>query len=254
MNVIITGAGQGIGKNIALELSKLDHIGCLYLVSQSDKVFETENEISCLSKKKVIAFKGDVSCKNFISKLREKISINQPNGLVNAAGILGKSEHFNLLSEEDLKKTYDINLIGTFNMIKLIAEINKKSERIKIVNFAGGGAAYSYPKFLPYALSKVAVVRLTETLADEFKEIGYENTEINCIAPGAVKTQMLENVILSGGIVKTTVSIDEPTNLVKFLLSADSDGITGRFIHSRDNYKDKSLFEDFENLKLRRRD
>ena len=60
--------------------------------------------------------------------------------------------------------------------------------------------------------------------------------------------------MLSGGIVKTTVSIDEPTNLVKFLLSSDSDGITGRFIHSRDNYKDKSLFEDFENLKLRRRD
>ena len=124
----------------------------------------------------------------------------------------------------------------------------------KIINFAGGGAAYSYPKFLPYALSKVAVVRLTETLADEFKDLGYEKADINCVAPGAVKTKMLEEVISSGGLVKTTVSIDEPTNLVKFLLSKESDGITGRFIHSRDNYTDGSLFVDNENLKLRRRE
>ena len=254
MNILISGAGQGIGKNIAFELSKSNHIDRIYLVSQSDKVFETKNEIKKISKKKVIAFKGDVSCTNFVSVLKEKLSTHQPNGLVNAAGILGKSEYFNMLSEKDFKHVYEVNLIGTFNMIKMIAEINNKNERIKIVNFAGGGAAYSYPKFLPYALSKVAVVRLTETLADEFKDLGYKNAQINCIAPGAVKTKMLENVILSGGIVKTTVSIEEPTNLVKFLLSHESNGITGRFIHSRDNYNDKCLFKDFQNLKFRKKD
>ena len=252
LNILITGAGQGIGKNIAIKLSENQYIENLYILSQSDRVFETEKLIN--GKKNVIAFKGDISSQNFIESLKDSFAVNPPNALVNAAGILGASGYFNSLSDKDFYDAFRINLIGSMNTIKLISEINKKDQFIKIINFAGGGAAYSYPKFLPYALSKVSVVRMTETLADEFKDLGYLNTSINCIAPGAVDTQMLREVRANGGTVKTTVSIEEPTNLVEFLLSPESKGITGRFIHSRDDYKSTGFFDDTNQYKLRRKE
>ena len=58
----------------------------------------------------------------------------------------------------------------------------------------------------------------------------------------------------NGGTVKTTVSIEEPTNLVEFLLSPESKGITGRFIHSRDDYKSAGFFDDTNQYKLRRKE
>lgn len=252
LNILITGAGQGIGKNIAIRLSENEYIENLYILSQSDKIFETEEIIN--GKKNVIALKGDISSQNFFESLKDIFKTNPPNALVNAAGILGKSGYFDSLSNQDFYDAFRINLIGSMNMIKLISEINEKDQFIKIINFAGGGAAYSYPKFLPYALSKVSVVRMTETLADEFKQLGYINASINCIAPGAVETQMLKEVMANGGTVKTTVSIEEPTNLVEFLLSPESNGITGRFIHSRDDYKSEGFFDDPDQYKLRRND
>ena len=121
--------------------------------------------------------------------------------------------------------------------------------RGKIVNFGGGGAAYAYPNFSAYAASKVAVVRLTETVAEELKQY---NINVNVIAPGAVDTDMLAQVRKRGGFVKTTVDINEPIKLIDFLISDKSKHISGLFIHSRDDYENfgKKLSKDF--LKLRR--
>ena len=137
-------------------------------------------------------------------------------------------------------------------MINACLPFFKESRSGRIVNFGGGGAAYAYPDFLPYALSKVSIIRMTENMASELKIEGFKDIFVNSIAPGAVKTQMLEEVLSKGGIVKTTVDISEPIALIKFLILNNNPNINGRFIHSRDDYNDIELFDDPENLMLRR--
>jgi NAD(P)-dependent dehydrogenase (short-subunit alcohol dehydrogenase family) len=105
----------------------------------------------------------------------------------------------------------------------------------KIMNFAGGGAAYGYPRFTAYAASKVAVVRMSETVAQECA--GY-NIQVNSIAPGAIDTEMLRAVRASGGEVRSVGTMDQPVALLLFLASPKSDHITGRFIHAKDSYRE----------------
>ena len=135
-------------------------------------------------------------------------------------------------------------------MIKLLMPFFKIQKFGRVVNFGGGGAAYPYSNFLPYALSKVSVIRMTETIAQELEEEGFTNILINSIAPGAVKTQMLKQVQKYGGEVKTTVDVNEPVKLVNFLLFNDNEKINGKFIHSRDDYNDSSIFENPESFTL----
>jgi NAD(P)-dependent dehydrogenase (short-subunit alcohol dehydrogenase family) len=110
----------------------------------------------------------------------------------------------------------------------------------KIINMSGGGAAYPRPRFSAYSASKAAVVRLTETLSEEVKEF---NIQVNAIAPGAVNTRMLEQVLVAGqdaGEKALTeakrqkeaggVPLDVPATLAVFLASDDSNGMTGRLI------------------------
>ena len=110
----------------------------------------------------------------------------------------------------------------------------------KIINMSGGGAAYPRPRFSAYSASKAAVVRLTETLSEELKEF---NIQVNAIAPGAVNTRMLDEVLAAGQHAgekdfadavrqKQTGegSPDLPATLAVFLASDSSDGISGRLI------------------------
>ena len=105
--------------------------------------------------------------------------------MVNAAAVLGPSGKFAELSMSQFAETLATNLLGTCNLVRwALPEMEKRSFG-RIINFAGGGAAYSYPLFTPYAASKAAIVRLTETVADE---ITTADVTINVIAPGAVET------------------------------------------------------------------
>jgi NAD(P)-dependent dehydrogenase (short-subunit alcohol dehydrogenase family) len=111
----------------------------------------------------------------------------------------------------------------------------------KIVNLSGGGASASLPRFTAYAASKTAVVRFTETLADELKG---EGIDVNAVAPGALATAMTEAVLEAGPetigseyhakinkiISEGGMCIREAAELCAWLCSADSDGISGRLI------------------------
>ena len=111
----------------------------------------------------------------------------------------------------------------------------------KIVNFSGGGATAPLPRFSAYAVSKSAVVRLTETLAEELKAF---NIQVNAVAPGAVDTKLQDEVIAAGEragdlyarIQKMResgeggVPPDLAASLVSFLASDAADGLTGRLI------------------------
>jgi len=140
------------------------------------------------------------------------------------------------------EQTLHLNLTVPFRLCAGIIPFMLKSHYGKIINISGGGATSSRPRFSAYAASKAALVRLTETLADETKGLGIH---VNAIAPGIMNTRMTEEVLQSGpelaGLMEfqkakaqqaasDTTTPRKAADLSVFLASAESDGITGRLI------------------------
>jgi 3-oxoacyl-[acyl-carrier protein] reductase len=126
-------------------------------------------------------------------------------------------------------------------MCSLFAPIMRSPSRKKIVNYSGGGAASPFPNYSAYATSKIALVRYTENIA---LELAAENIDINCIAPGFVITRLHQQTLAAGSeaagasfYLRTIkqmesggVPPEKAADLTAFLLSDESDGITGKFI------------------------
>jgi 3-oxoacyl-[acyl-carrier protein] reductase len=116
----------------------------------------------------------------------------------------------------------------------------RTSGRGKIVNCAGGGGTFPFPHYSAYATSKAAIVRFTENLAIE---LAADRIDVNCIAPGFVVTRLHEQTFVAGPgmagafyeltrkqIASGGVPAERSAELTAFLLSSDSDGISGKYI------------------------
>jgi len=124
----------------------------------------------------------------------------------------------------------------------------------KIINISGGGATKARPNFSAYSTSKAALVRFTETLAEEVKLF---HIDVNAVAPGMMRTAMTDKVLAAGveaaGVeeYKQAESCDttpeRAAKLVAFLASHESDGITGRLISVHDPWEGMRA-ADFEGL------
>lgn len=134
------------------------------------------------------------------------------------------------------------NLDGTYFTIRSVHRLlSQKNQRSKVICFSGGGATSPRENFSAYACSKTAIVRLVETLSVEWAG---EPIDINAIAPGAINTDMTDEVIRLGpqntgqkeyeqalkqkefgGSAMEKVGV-----LVDFLLSRESDGISGKLL------------------------
>jgi NAD(P)-dependent dehydrogenase (short-subunit alcohol dehydrogenase family) len=150
---------------------------------------------------------------------------------------------------------FRINVLGNLQVLQTVIEILPPKSILRVVFLAGGGAAYAYPEFSAYALSKVATVRAVENLGVEFNMLNFD-ASIIALAPGAVSTEMLAKVIANGGAVKTKTEMVEVVNFVRnFLLDRiRSRDLNGRFLHVRDNVDDDYLINNLNNthFKLRR--
>ncbi len=134
----------------------------------------------------------------------------------------------------------EVNLLGTvFSMHAVLPGMIARRKGV-VVNFSGGGAVAPFPRFSAYSASKAAVVRLTETVAQEIKERG---VRVNAIAPGAVNTRLLDQVLEAGeraGDEFYEKAKQQKTNggtppalaaeLAVFLASPAAAGVTGRLI------------------------
>ena len=247
---IITGAGGGIGSVIAKTFAKE---GCNTVLvdraeSNLDNISNELKKYNCesLSLAADVCNKEDVE--NTISAVLAKFS--KIDILVNAAGIQGPIGPFYGNDIDKWLLTINVNLNGTVFFIKSALPIMIKQDSGKIINFSGGGAFNPRPNFSAYSVSKAAVVRLTETLAEELKEY---NIQINAISPGAVNTKMLEEVLGAGPMVSGTNYYekarkqkaeggDSPqlaADLILFLCSEKSYNLSGKTISARwDNWRE----------------
>lgn len=251
--VIISGAGRGIGRAIALELAKNGTF--ILCISKSKSCIETANEINNNGGK---AEALELDIKDY-EKTEEVLTAwsNKTNykniGLVLAAGILGPKGPLIESSLKEWDDCHKINVLGTLSIIKSLLPLMLKNKFGRIVTFAGGGAAYPNPTFPAYSETKTAMVRITENLNEDLKDKG--DFSVVCIGPGAIETDMLKEVRKSGGIVKTTANISEPVTFVKAFLESETCGFSGSFVHVRNNWidflnTDKKVSDSF--WKLRR--
>ncbi|MDZ4796657.1 MAG: SDR family oxidoreductase [Bryobacteraceae bacterium] len=233
LNVCIAGASRGIGEAIARSFAA-DGASVL-LLARSESVLALADELSPHSP--ALAKRCDVSCWEDVQSAIEagREHFGRIDVLVNTAAVLGPTGVLWSTDPAQWAATMNANLIGSYHTMRAVLPHMIEARRGKVINFAGGGAAYAYPNFTAYGASKAAIVRLTETVAVEAAPF---NVQANVIAPGAIETEMLQAVRRAGGEVRTTATMDQPVALVRYLASAASDHITGRFIHAKDDYRD----------------
>jgi NAD(P)-dependent dehydrogenase (short-subunit alcohol dehydrogenase family) len=241
---IITGANQGLG----LEISrKYIHEGASVMMCarNADLLGKVQKELSsALTHGQLVeAVQTDVSDIKSVERLVET-TINrfgQIDILVNNAGIYGPMGSTENVDWDQWIKAIEINLFGSILMCRNVLPLMKKQKKGKIIQLSGGGATNPMPNISAYAVSKAAVVRFAETLAEEVREF---NIDVNAIAPGALNTGMLEAVLAAGPEKVGKSFYDKSTkqkesggagfehgaNLAVFLASDASNGITGKLI------------------------
>ena len=239
---IITGGSSGIGRAIAFAFAH--ECACLVLASRTASELEAaKQELESLpGAQRVEVLPTDVSKPEDVGRLVDftLTRFSTIDILVNCAGIWGPIGLAADVDGERWMQAVNINLCGTFLCTGAVLPTMMAKRKGKIVNLSGGGATSPFPRFSAYSASKAGIVRLTETLAEEVKE---HSIDINAIAPGAVDTRLLDQVVEAGDAAGTEyldlvikrkrdgcVSPEQVAELAVFLASSESDGLTGRII------------------------
>ena len=228
--ILITGATGGIGNSL---VEKFHNLGSLIVATGTN-----EEKLNKLKKKypKIIVEKFKLDDHNKIEEFVDKVhkNLNGLDVLVNNAGIT--LDNISLrLTEENWKKVIDINLTSTFLMCKYVIKKMLKNKYGKIINITSIVGHTGNLGQANYAASKAGILAFSKSLALEYAK---KNININCVAPGFIKTEMTDKIneefkkILISKIPSGDLGTGEDvSNCVAFLASDMSKYINGETIH-----------------------
>jgi NAD(P)-dependent dehydrogenase (short-subunit alcohol dehydrogenase family) len=245
--VLVTGAGRGIGKRLALGFAAAGaRVGLLSRSKAELDLAKLEIEHGGGN---AIRLRADVRDYEQLSASVDRMNV-QFGGvhvLVAAAAIHGPIGPFVEAKPKAWAEAIDINLMGTVHACLAVLPQMIKRRSGKIIVLAGGGAAYPRPNFSAYATSKAAIVRFVETVAEEVRD---HNIQINVFNPGGSYTHMTDEIIRAGNRagqkefeeaekVRITkgVAPEQQIQLARFLASDRSNHISGKFIEIADDWK-----------------
>lgn len=241
---IITGANQGFGLEVARQyvLAGADVMLCarnaaLLQEARADLIKLSAPDQKVLAKACDVSVEADV--RELVSETLAKL--RECHILVNNAGIYGPKGEIEEIDWAEWIKAIEINVYGSILMCRAILPHFKMQGYGKVIQLSGGGATNPMPRISAYAVSKAAIVRFAETLAEEVRGTGID---VNAIAPGALNTRMLDEVLEAGpekvgrDFYERSLQQKESggaplgrgAELALFLASAASDGITGKLI------------------------
>ncbi|MEO8658018.1 MAG: SDR family oxidoreductase [Bryobacteraceae bacterium] len=247
LGVLVTGAGRGIGKRLAIGFAQE---GCrLGLLSRSKAELDLADLEIEHAGGVALRMRADVRDYEQVAAAVERMKVHYKaiHVLVCAAAIQGP---IGPLAETDpvtWAETVNTNLLGVMHVCRAVLPHMIEERRGKIIVLSGGGAASPRPNFSAYAASKAALVRLVESLADEVRD---HNIQVNCMAPGGTYTHMTDEILRAGEAagwkdaedarqVRVTggVSPDKQISLALFLASERANHISGKLIHVNDDWK-----------------
>lgn len=232
-SAIVTGAGSGIGKGIALKLS--EHGAQILAVDIDLKSVENTAHQIAKSGGNAIPAKADVSNKKQVIEMKEKAlkEYGTVDILVNNAGIVSAATPTEDLSEEDWDRVMSVNLKGTFLCSQVVGREMINKRKGVIVNIASICGHVGYPIGGAYSASKAGVILLTQQLALEWAKY---NIRVNSISPGMIRTPMGEVNNSNPEIYNKRISViplhrigdvEEIGNVTLFLVSDDASYLTG---------------------------
>jgi NAD(P)-dependent dehydrogenase (short-subunit alcohol dehydrogenase family) len=253
---LITGASQGLGLEIAR--AYLREGARIVICARSERTLRgAQEELAGLGE--VHGRPADVASPDEVEAL-VAFAVEQLGGLdvlVNNAGVYGPKGAIDDVDWAAWAKAIEINLMGSVLPARFALPHLRAAERGKVVQLSGGGATAPLPFLSAYAASKAAVVRFMETLAGEVADDGID---VNAIAPGALNTRMLDEVLEAGPEAvgeafyakalqqrdSGGTSLDRGAALSVYLGSRKSDGISGRLL--------SAVWDPWEDLETRAAD
>lgn len=196
---LITGGTQGLGLEIARHYLRAGIAGVCICGRDLDALTAAREQLSETADdgQRVIAEVADVSSAAEVQRLVGTTLEQFPDLtiLVNNAGVYGPKGSIDQVDWQEWARAIEINLLGSMLPARALVPHFMQRGYGKIVQLSGGGATNPLPGLSAYAASKAAVVRFAETLAEELRE---HHVDINAVAPGALNTRMLDEVLAAG--------------------------------------------------------
>lgn len=256
--VLITGASRGLGAVIALQCARAG--ADLALIARDaaalDQVRTQIEQARVGENQRVFTHVADLAQQQQVDAGFD--TCDQALGgidiLINNAAIQGPIGPFEQANWDAWCQVFAIDLFAAARLCQLVIPQMRARRYGKIINLSGGGATGPRPDFSAYAAAKAALVRLSETLAEELRPDGID---VNSVSPGAMNTRMLAELLAAGPQGATReyaraltqqqaggVPPDQAAALILFLASPEADGITGRLL--------SAVWDDWADLPARR--
>lgn len=247
-SVLITGAGRGIGKRLALGFAQAGYrVGLLARTQTELDLAKMEIEHAGGAALRIRADVRDLE-QMCAAVDRMRAVFGGVDVLIAAAGAQGPIGPLLQTKPKAWIETVEVNLFGVMHSCRAALPFMTERRSGKIVVLSGGGAAYTRPNFTAYAASKTAVVRFVECLADEVRDA---NVQVNCLAPGGSYSNMTDEILSAGEDRAGRKEIDDAEHvrltggvapekqvaLALFLASERSNHISGKLIHVNDDWK-----------------
>lgn len=246
LNTLVTGGSQGLGRHI-VEAFLAEGAHVVFCARTAADVASAQAALTprLAPGQRLIGLTCDIADPASVATLFARVAELGPlHAVVNNAGIYGPIGPTEELSLADWTQAWQVNVTGTLLVCQHAVRAMKPLGAGKIITISGGGATNPMPRFAAYAATKAAVVRLTETLAEEYRA---DHIDVNAVAPGALRTRLTAQVLAAGPEKAgadffarnkkwSDQGADDPVlaaQLCVFLASAASRGITGKLISAK---------------------
>ena len=231
---IVTGGNKGIGKAICVRLAK-DGFNIAFSYNSNPELAEGTVKLCESAGVKVKSYKVDVAdstaCKEWTEEVQAEFG--SVDVLVNNAGIT-KDGLLIKMKDEDLDAVLEVNLKGSFYMMREASKIMLKQKSGKIVNISSVVGVMGNAGQVNYSATKAGVIGMTKSLA---RELAGRRINVNAVAPGMIETDMTKamsdkarEAVIAGIPFKEMGKPEEIASVVSFLAGEDSNYITGQVI------------------------